>query len=160
MIAEIKKYVQFQLPYMYSHMLALFVHLNNILIALACGAAIAVSVGDLVRPSSGAGDRLRAMQAIAVQVFILLIQPLVYQAFLEIASTLCDPFTHKDYGMPLHQQIDELRSLIKTGNELQAMDLDQIEVEYAETKKEKLARLLRKASQQQKEEARKEAAEP
>merc|ERR1719262_1793715 len=111
-------------------------HLNNILIALACGAAIAVSVGDLVRPCSGAGDRLRAMQAIAVQVFILLIQPLVYQAFLEIASTLCDPFTHKDYGMPLHLHIAEMRKNIETGNLLQAMDLDQIEKDYHETKKQ------------------------
>lgn len=163
-IAEIKKYVQFQLPYMYSHMLALFVHTTNILIALACGAALAVHIGDLVRnlvlmrsyvhhageydPDSPGGrprtEVYRAVQSIAVQVFILLVQPMIYQACLEIASTLCDPFTHEDYGMPLHLHIDELRAQIKTGNAFQAMDLDQIEIDYHETKKSKLSRLMRK----------------
>jgi hypothetical protein len=170
-ISEIKKYVQFQLPYMYAHMLAVFVHLTNILIALACGAAIAVSMGDFTRnwklwqSSAYDNDTLpsgvqprkevyRAVQAIAVQIFILLIQPMIYQAFLEIASTLCDPFTHKDYGIPLHSHIAYIREHIQMGNELAAMDLDQIEVDYAESKKEKLARLLRKSMTQTKESAR------
>jgi len=197
-IMDIKNYVQFQLPYMYCQMLAFFVHLNNILIALACGAAVAVTLatlgsdGPLGEPGAlagalagghgghgsqdhgdsggdaggGAADMhlftiaghvvraywddvprrkiYRAVQAILGQLFILLIQPIIYQAFLEISSTLCDPFTHPVYGMPLHQNIEELRLQIMAGNLLAAQDLDTIEADYAETKKQKLQRLMRK----------------
>jgi len=195
-IMDIKNYVQFQLPYMYCQMLAFFVHLNNILIALACGAAVSVTLatlgsdGPLGEPGvltgalsgkmahgSGGGDSggdsggadvgmelftiaghvvraywddiprrkvYRAVQAILGQLFILMIQPIIYQAFLEIASTLCDPFTHPVYGMPLHQHIEELRLQIMAGNLLAAQDLDSMEKDYAETKKTKLQRLMRK----------------
>jgi len=192
-IMDIKNYVQFQLPYMYCQMLAFFVHLNNILIALACGAAVAVTLatlgsdgplgepgalthavgaatdhdsGDSGGDAGGAADMhlftiaghvvraywddvprrkvYRAVQVILGQLFILLIQPIIYQSFLEIASTLCDPFTHPVYGMPLHQHIEELRLQIMAGNLLAAQDLDAIEKDYAETKKQKLQRLMRK----------------
>lgn len=68
---------------------------------------------------------------------------MIYQAFLEISSTLCDPFTHQLYGLPLYECIAELRSQMKDSNTLAEMDLDKVEEDYDETKKEKLVRLMR-----------------
>jgi hypothetical protein len=142
-VTQIKNYLLFQLPYMYSHMLACFVHINNILIAVACGVGIAVAVADLVKGyhhwdvkhdghtlPDGTDPRAivySAFQAIFAQLLVLFTQPLIYQAFLEIASTLNDPFTHQVYGLPLHECIDELRTQLKEQSALAVMDLDTME---------------------------------
>lgn len=142
-VTQIKNFLLFQLPYMYSHMLACFVHINNILISVACGVGIAVAIADVVKgynhwDDHKAGHTLpddmdpRAMvysgkQAIFAQLLVLFTQPLIYQAFLEIASTLNDPFTHQVYGLPLHDCIDELRVQLKEQSVLASMDLDEME---------------------------------
>jgi len=142
-VTQIKNFLLFQLPYMYSHMLACFVHINNILIAVACGVGIAVAIADLVKGFHHWADKhdghatpegvdpramvYSAVQNIFAQFLMLMTQPLIYQAFLEIASTLNDPFTHQVYGLPLHDCIDELRTQLKEQSAMAKMDLDAME---------------------------------
>jgi hypothetical protein len=114
-LKKIKTFATLQLPFMYSHMLACLVQLNNILLALACGFSCAVSVGDVLhhiglqRTESGhMTDVYRGVQALLVDLCCLIIEPMLYQAFLIIASTLADPFTNDKYGLPFLEYIQEL----------------------------------------------------
>merc|ERR1719281_612181 len=158
LVTQIKTFLVFQLPYMYSHMLACFVHLNNMLIAVACGVGIAVAIGDMIQGWSWwAKDRQGVhvpssiqprtqvyvgCQMIFVHLLVLFVQPLIYQAFLEIASMLCDPFTHKTYGVPIHDCIFETKRLIHDQNVFTKHDLDEIEKEH---RKKRLKGVMRGA---------------
>jgi hypothetical protein len=157
-VTQIKTFLIFQLPYMYSHMLACFVHLNNILIAVACGVGIAVAIGDMVqgwswwskdRDGVDVPDSIKPRtqvyvggQMIFVHVLVLFVQPLIYQAFLEIASMLCDPFTHSTYGVPIHDLIFETRRLIIDQNKFSKHDLDELE---KQERKRHLKKVMREA---------------
>jgi hypothetical protein len=149
LVTQIKTFLIFQLPYMYSHMLACFVHLNNIMIAVACGVGIAVAIGDMVQGWSWwSKDRAgvavpnsihprsqvyTGIQMVFVHMLVLFVQPLIYQAFLEIASMLCDPFTHVTYGVPIHDCIFETKRLIHDQNVFAKHDLDEIEKNHRKT---------------------------
>jgi len=158
LVTQIKTFLVFQLPYMYSHMLACFVHLNNILIAVACGVGIAVAVGDVVQgwywwskdrqgvavPNSihPRSQVYVGCQMIFLHLLVLFVQPLIYQAFLEIASMLCDPFTHHTYGVPVHDCIFETKRLIHDQNVFHKHDLDEMEKEH---RKKRLKGVMRGA---------------
>jgi hypothetical protein len=158
LVTQIKTFLIFQLPYMYSHMLACFVHMNNIMIAVACGVGIAVAIGDMVqgwawwskdRDGVEVPNSIKprtqvyvGCQMIFVHLLVLFVQPLIYQAFLEIASMLCDPFTHQTYGVPIHDCIFETKRLIHEQNVFSEHDLDQIEKKY---RKQHLKSVMREA---------------
>jgi hypothetical protein len=158
LVTQIKTFLIFQLPYMYSHMLACFVHMNNVLIAVACGVGIAVSIGDMVqgwswwskdRQGVHVPDSIHprtqvyvGIQMIFVHMLVLFVQPLIYQAFLEIASMLCDPFTHQIYGVPIHDLIFETKRLIRDQTVFNGHDLDEMEKNY---RKQHLKSVMRSA---------------
>lgn len=162
LVTQIKTFLIFQLPYMYSHMLACFVHLNNIMIAVACGVGIAIAIADMVQGWSWwSKDRqgvevpnsiqprtqvYQGCQMIFLHMLVLFVQPLIYQAFLEIASMLCDPFTHHTYGVPVHDCIFETKRLIHDQNLFSMHDLDQIEKDYRKKKLKKVMRAAGKKS--------------
>merc|ERR1719217_957148 len=158
LVTKIKTFLIFQLPYMYSHMLACFVHLNNIMIAVACGVGIAISIADTMQGWSWwSKDRQGAtvpnsihprsqvyvgFQMIFVHLMTLFVQPLIYQAFLEISSMLCDPFTHQTYGVPIHDCIFETKRLMNDQNKFAKHDLDEIEKQH---RKKYLKKKMREA---------------
>lgn len=114
-LKKIKTFATLQLPFMYSHMLACLVQLNNILLALACGFSCAVTVGNILHhigmmkdEEGHMTDVYRGVQALLVDLCCLIIEPMLYQAFLIIASTLADPFTNDKYGLPFLEYIQEL----------------------------------------------------
>jgi hypothetical protein len=158
LVTQIKTFLIFQLPYMYSHMLATFVHLNNIMIAVACGVGIAISIADTVQGWSWWSKDRQGVQVpgsikprtqvyvgfqmIFVHLMTLFVQPLIYQAFLEISSMLCDPFTHQTYGVPIHDCIFETKRLINDQNKFAKHDLDEIEKQH---RKKYLKKKMREA---------------
>ena len=92
-----------QIPYLYTHTLAAIVHVNNILSAISMGltlgsclAALLTSVDSRLtlygidsRPSMSASA---TFQILLIQSLKCFCAPLLYQACLEIALTLCVPF--------------------------------------------------------------------
>merc|ERR1719240_1118630 len=116
------------------------------MIAVACGVGIAVAIAEMVqgwnwwskdRQGVDVPDSIQprtqvyvGCQMIFVHMLVLFVQPLIYQAFLEIASMLCDPFTHSTYGVPIHDYIFETRRLIHDQNVFSAPDLDEMEKTY------------------------------
>lgn len=124
---KIKTFATLQLPFMYTHMLAFLVQINNILLAVACGFSSAVRIGDglhagnhLLHDRDSAkqdvGAVYASVQGLVVEVLIVIIEPMLYQAFLIIASTLADPFTHDQYGLPMLEYIEELSAQLNEMN--------------------------------------------
>jgi len=97
-IALAKVFSTVQMPFMYTHMLTVLVHANNLMGALTAGLTIGTSLGEIFEKSSELErnsprrDIYTSIQMIAVSCILSTIQPAIYQAFLQIASTLCYPF--------------------------------------------------------------------
>ncbi|CAE7557842.1 NSUN2 [Symbiodinium pilosum] len=102
-LKEIRICGEVQIPYLYTHTLAAIVHVNNILSAISMGltlgsclAALLTSVDSRLtlygidsRPSMSASA---TFQILLIQSLKCFCAPLLYQACLEIALTLCVPF--------------------------------------------------------------------
>lgn len=58
----------------------------------------------------------RGVQSLLVTLCCLVIEPMLYQAFLIIASTLADPFTHDKYGLPVLDYIHDLTTSLHEMN--------------------------------------------
>lgn len=122
---KIKTFSTLQLPFMYTHMLACLVQVNNILLSIASGLSCAVSVSAIVHYSQlywrtgGPGHMSQiytSSQTLVVTLCCLVIEPMLYQAFLIIASTLADPFTHDKYGLPMLEYIHDLTTQLNEMN--------------------------------------------
>eukprot|EP00746_Dinoflagellata_sp_MGD_P136752 gnl/MRDRNA2_/MRDRNA2_70633_c0_seq1.p1 gnl/MRDRNA2_/MRDRNA2_70633_c0~~gnl/MRDRNA2_/MRDRNA2_70633_c0_seq1.p1 ORF type:complete len:425 (-),score=81.37 gnl/MRDRNA2_/MRDRNA2_70633_c0_seq1:119-1393(-) len=113
-----KIFSQVQMPFMYTHMLAVLVHVNNLLVAITCGLTMGSAAGELYQRQRQAGSGgvpprnvYTALQVLVVNMIIMIVNPLLYQAFLQIAATLCYPFG--DHGeswarLPLQRYLNEL----------------------------------------------------
>jgi hypothetical protein len=122
---SVKFYVTMQLPFMYSHMLALLVHANNAALAIASGIAVAVLIFeanhqiDLDRRSKV----YRAVQGVFIQLLAMMMQPAVYEAFLTVGALLADPFTNETHGLPMLDYVQDLRRQIGEMNALADCDV-------------------------------------
>jgi hypothetical protein len=125
-IKSVKFYVTMQLPFMYSHMLSLLVHANNVALAIASGIAIAVLVFEATHQADL--DRLskvyRAVQGIGVSIVAMMMQPAVYEAFLTVGALLADPFTNETHGLPMLDYVQDLRRQIGEMNRLATCDAE------------------------------------
>ena len=55
MVSQLKVQICIQMPFMYAHMLAVLVHLNNLLVAVTCGLGMGGAMGDILH-SMGTGE--------------------------------------------------------------------------------------------------------
>eukprot|EP00933_Yihiella_yeosuensis_P074904 TRINITY_DN83_c2_g3_i1.p1 TRINITY_DN83_c2_g3~~TRINITY_DN83_c2_g3_i1.p1 ORF type:complete len:418 (+),score=100.65 TRINITY_DN83_c2_g3_i1:147-1400(+) len=102
-IREVRASVTVQPPYVYVQMLAMLVTLNNIITAVSFGMTLGVNVGMLVNQNakvlgiktevetdnSAAG---RGLQDLAIAFVMSTIGPFLYQALLEVAVCIAQPF--------------------------------------------------------------------
>jgi hypothetical protein len=125
-IKSVKFYVTMQLPFMYSHMLALLVHANNAALAVASGVAIAVLIFEASHQADM--DRVskvyRAVQGIFIQILAMMLQPAVYEAFLTVGALLADPFTNETHGLPMLDYVQDLRRQIGEMNAIASCDAE------------------------------------
>jgi len=141
-IKKIKMEVQCQMPLMYTHMLAFLVHLNNLMLAVATGVGTAIMLGDVLHAFGASRSKLhhvdvtddpdrpgklyRAVQGIIVATLSLLVQPVIYHAFLQIGAILADPFTHESHGLPMLDYVKQLRSQLREMNMMADQDVEWI----------------------------------
>lgn len=117
-IEELKTNLTVQLPFTYAHMLAVLVHLSNILLAISCGLAFGSAMSEVTSRHAEVaaprtsrrvlGEFYEALQVMFMQVVILIIQPLLYQAFLVIAHALCYPYGEEICHMPTETFIQQM----------------------------------------------------
>jgi len=114
----IRTYLNTQMPFAYTHLMACLVHINLFVLALQAGIVIAKCIGKL--QNRAAGQEVTDIQAEVVlitQLLYLGLIPLIYLGFLEFSNEIADPFgvDANDFPRPaLHNVMhDENESFFK-----------------------------------------------
>jgi len=117
-VDKLKTCVQVQVPFTYSYLLSMIVHLNNIILAVCGGLVIGSALSELHTDdslSTAKNDRghthkmYESCALLVEETTILLIQPMMYQACLVIAQVLNHPFGENIYHLPTETFIEMLR---------------------------------------------------
>jgi len=123
-IRSVREAVSIQPPFIYVHMLATLVHINNILNAISFGFTMGTSVGVYMANANihlgndvPARDRdvTRDFQDLVVCFFFCMVGPMIYQALLEIGIVVAKPFAHKSAMIPTQRMLDKLSEDLKDG---------------------------------------------
>lgn len=101
-IHAIYNMVFFQVPHQYLHMLAFLIHLFSILNTIKCG----IRVGASFAQQEDYGITAMQGQSLVVDFLFILISPLIYQAFLAIASDITIPFGIGTTDIPIRFLLD------------------------------------------------------
>jgi hypothetical protein len=137
-IRQVRCSISVQIPFIYTHMLACLVHLNNVLCALTFGLTLGSGIGAILshygihsplvtyvyskhQPAEEAAKLFAvhaagnqnpnsAGQAIFLSMFTCLVAPFMYQAFLQIALSLAQPFGSEEAAIPTDALIMKLRA--------------------------------------------------
>mmetsp|Transcript_13374 Transcript_13374/g.31370 ORF Transcript_13374/g.31370 Transcript_13374/m.31370 type:complete len:421 (+) Transcript_13374:114-1376(+) len=122
-LEEMKVVLVAQVPYMYCQLLTFLVYINNAFLALSCGLTIGSSIGEIMERSQhsdpGSGESssqaeiYRAAQQVAVRMMILLCEPMLYIAFLQIGHMLLYPFGEEKHHLPTETMIARLQVDLK-----------------------------------------------
>lgn len=125
-IRQVRISINVQLPFLYSHTLAVLVHSNNIFSALEFGATLSTHIAALlwhqgvrwenvtiVAADSKDESVVTALEAILRSFITRMVAPFMYQAFFQIGLSLAQPFDYK-FGsglsaIPTDKLIHELR---------------------------------------------------
>jgi len=125
-IRQVRSSLSVQIPFIYTHMLACLVHLNNILCMFTFGLTLGTAMGTIlghhgihspivtyvykpVQKESPASSVGSSGQAIFLSMFTCLVAPFMYQAFLQIALALAQPFGSEEAAIPTDALIMKLR---------------------------------------------------
>jgi len=125
-IREVRTSISIQPAYIYVHLLASLVHLNNIINAVSFGLTWGATAGTFrmgLFPKVGEvpptiGEVSRDFQNVVVSFFLSCFGPLIYQALLEVAITLSSPFSSEEGALPIRRQLNNLASDIIHSREL------------------------------------------
>jgi len=120
-IDDLKLQVTLQVPYMYAHLLSFLVHLNNTITAVATGISFGMSCSELVwhqnqTPSSKSSStestqgKIVAAENMAMQIMMLMVEPLLYMSFLRIGHLLCYPFGYQSHHVSVETNIAWLQA--------------------------------------------------
>jgi len=121
-IESMKMNITMQMPWMYANLLAVLVHANNTILSIACGVSIGSAINEIRRRNEQIhGTRethvpheqlveeiYGAIQALAAQILIVLLTPILYVSFLHLANQLCLPFGDDAHCLPTESWINGL----------------------------------------------------
>lgn len=113
-ISDLKTRVTVQMPFMYTHMLALLVHVNNVILAVSAGFAMGSAFSEIVDRQFNAQapySRREIYEALQVVGFSLVsntVEPLIYMCFLLVGARLCHPFGNTSDHLPILRYIEGL----------------------------------------------------
>jgi len=128
-VGKVRASISVQIPYIYTHMLATLVHVNNLLCALTFGLTLGSSIGailgkfnihsplipllyphSITKGSNGAQvSTMSSAQSIIMGMLTCLIAPFMYQAFLQIALAFAQPFGSAEAAIPTEMLIHNLK---------------------------------------------------
>eukprot|EP00747_Dinoflagellata_sp_TGD_P096117 gnl/TRDRNA2_/TRDRNA2_166732_c1_seq2.p2 gnl/TRDRNA2_/TRDRNA2_166732_c1~~gnl/TRDRNA2_/TRDRNA2_166732_c1_seq2.p2 ORF type:complete len:239 (-),score=48.88 gnl/TRDRNA2_/TRDRNA2_166732_c1_seq2:98-718(-) len=135
-IRVVKSSMNLQAPFVYTHMLATLVIINNILNALAFGLLAGVTVGTIVQakgipesPIPGApeppkdpfkdkateGQMSRDIQNLVIGFMFMVVGPCLYQALLQVAILIAQPFNNEDAMIPVMRLLNDLERDLRDG---------------------------------------------
>eukprot|EP00928_Gymnodinium_smaydae_P014038 TRINITY_DN15093_c0_g1_i1.p1 TRINITY_DN15093_c0_g1~~TRINITY_DN15093_c0_g1_i1.p1 ORF type:complete len:440 (-),score=99.10 TRINITY_DN15093_c0_g1_i1:51-1310(-) len=123
-IRAVRSAIHVQPPYIYVQMLATLVHLNNLINALSFGMSAGASVGTAMQRYDPAGlykDGARMKEVAAdtqnliVSFFFSCFGPFIYQALLQVAIAIAQPFSSRDGEIPTKRLLRQLEKDLDDG---------------------------------------------
>lgn len=113
-IRTVRGSIAVQVPFIYVHMLATLVHMNNFINAVSFGLTAGTTIGVLFQFFSGRNDREAAgynhaarsaevrvdIQNLVLAFFFSIFGPFIYHALLEVAICIAQPFDNEDGELP------------------------------------------------------------
>lgn len=150
-VENLKMNITMQTPFMYAQLLAILVHVNNLILSVCCGMSIGSSMNEIRRRSeqlSGVRDTdhrkvtvmeqmYGAIQDSGSQLMIVLITPMLYVAFLHIAHILCYPFGDECYHLPAETLLARLHSELQQMGENRSYFRKKFAIEWEELEQKK-----------------------
>lgn len=119
--------VSVQSPFMYTHMMACLVHINNVISAISFGFILGTGISVLLihqdihpLPDSHSAEVrnshvARDFQNVVVSFFICMFGPFIYQAILQVAIALAQPFASEEGKVPTASLLQKLSKDLEDG---------------------------------------------
>jgi len=117
-VENLKTNLVVQIPFAYAHLLAFLVHLNNTLLGISCGLSIGSAVSEAISRREAAEhggwnthlikEFYGALQVVGIQLLVVLVEPMLYQAFLHISHSLAYPYGDEANHLPMETFIAQL----------------------------------------------------
>mmetsp|Transcript_22084 Transcript_22084/g.40588 ORF Transcript_22084/g.40588 Transcript_22084/m.40588 type:complete len:420 (+) Transcript_22084:77-1336(+) len=125
-IRNVRSNISIQAPFIYVQMLASMVHINNLVNAVSFGLTAGASVGTILsyirlhpQEASASGRQASAdAQSLLSSFFFSCFGPFVYQAMLEVAIAIAQPFSHEHAILPTTHMLSCLEQDLSDGFEV------------------------------------------
>jgi len=113
-IREVREFVTVQIPYIYTHTLALLVHFNNVLNAINLGVSIGLASRFLLK-SAGLiphhptdEEVVEALENVMMTFFMSLIAPMLYHTLLVVGFCFAQPLSNERTRLPVDRFLKNL----------------------------------------------------
>jgi hypothetical protein len=109
-------------PFIYIHTLAILVHVNNILNAIAFGLVCGIMCASLMGKFAGGGEEgwANLCTSLFLQFCFSMLAPVLYLALFDVSVCVAQPFTYQDAKIPAARFIvgmeEDLRNATHIGN--------------------------------------------
>jgi len=117
-IRTVRQAVLVQSPFIYVHLLASLVHVNNIVNAISFGIVLGSAVGTCLqyhgasgvyRSHSGEQDLVADLENLIISFFICMLGPFLYQVLLESCICISQPFASEESQIPTDRLMQRLQ---------------------------------------------------
>jgi hypothetical protein len=117
-IRSVRQSVLVQAPFIYVHLLASLVHVNNIVNAISFGIVLGSCVGTSLQfrgasgmysSDSGETDLVADCENLIISFFICMVGPFLYQVLLEVCICISQPFASEDSQIPTDRLMQRLQ---------------------------------------------------
>jgi len=120
-IRNVRALQMIKAPFIYVHTLAILVHVNNILNAVAFGIVLGIALGGTV-PSEDhdirTKHRAHMYSSLLMQFCFSMVAPILYLALLDVSVCISQPFTYHDAKIPAVKFIRSLEEDLKNAAQL------------------------------------------
>mmetsp|Transcript_41666 Transcript_41666/g.107839 ORF Transcript_41666/g.107839 Transcript_41666/m.107839 type:complete len:441 (-) Transcript_41666:114-1436(-) len=122
-IRGVRAAVCVQAPYIYIHTLAVLVHFNNVINAVAFGMTAGVTLGkftvhDVISNRDFTRMAAKEGQNMVIAFFLSMVGPFLYQALLEVSVCIAQPFNNDDAMIPTARLLKSLERDLYMSDEL------------------------------------------
>mmetsp|Transcript_13490 Transcript_13490/g.39386 ORF Transcript_13490/g.39386 Transcript_13490/m.39386 type:complete len:449 (+) Transcript_13490:63-1409(+) len=129
-VISVRASVMVKAPFVYVHLMACLVHINNLVNAVSFGLIIGSALGTLLMHFNGtmtlahyykhatSKDLVRDMENLVVTLFINMVGPFLYQSLLEVSISIAEPFCNPDSMLPTSRLLALMETEIHDGNRL------------------------------------------
>lgn len=118
-IRNIRQSVWVQAPFTYVHLLAVLVHVNNIVNAVSFGIVLGSTMGTALQYSefehmayekkADTGDVLADCENVLISFVICVVGPFLYHLLLEVSISIGQPFAHEENQVPTDRMLERLQ---------------------------------------------------